>query len=376
MVDVTADTILNDLVNNTQGLNSTNAQFGVRIRDTRSGFDVVNNNYYSRMITRVAPSGTTCAEGGVACAFVNVALPVGIDDPTFRRDSVAVFGTTGGLTATSPGYYNYFALATDRAGNVSPTVSRRASIDVAAPMITGINFPASLPGASNVAFVPNGSDDLEVISGALYLNYPNMAGGPLRYAMYPQVHAPWLATSAATLATPVGNGAAFGAAGFTVPHGFLNGIDVVSGVDSTPPVAVSGTYAPTAVLAQFYDIKREEATLAGATPDSSGTFRGCHPAGADPHGRDSVPGGWCWTVVHQGMRRHFGYFDPVGSPDEHCDHQPTVPAGRVLPASRRFVAVPRDDGRSAGNEPDDLRPGFEPVLDLHQPDVHAGAGER
>ncbi len=375
MVDVTADTILNDLVNNTQGLNSTNAQFGVRIRDTRSGFDVVNNNYYSRMITRVAPSGTTCAEGGVACAFVNVALPVGIDDPTFRRDSVAVFGTTGGLTATSPGYYNYFALATDRAGNVSPTVSRRASIDVAAPMITGINFPASLPGASNVAFVPNGSDDLEVISGALYLNYPNMAGGPLRYAMYPQVHAPWLATSAATLATPVGNGAAFGAAGFTVPHGFLNGIDVVSGVDSTPPVAVSGTYAPTAVLAQFYDIKREEATLAGATPDSSGTFvAAILPAQLTAGTPFSAVGVGQWYI--KGCGAISGTSIQSEARNEHCDHQPTVPAGRVLPASRRCVAVPRDDGRSAGNEPDDLRPGFEPVLDLHQPDVHAGAGQR
>lgn len=275
VIDVSKDSILNDLVNNTQGLNSTNAMFGVRIRDTRSGFDVLNNNYYFRKITRVAPSGTACAEGsGGACAFVNPVggIPVGTDDPTYRRDSVLVYGTTGALTATSPGYYKYFTYAVDRAGNVSPTLTRRASIDVAAPAITGINFPATLPGASNVAFVPNGSDDLEVISGALYLGYPNMAGGPLRYAMFPPVHAPWLATTAAELATPVGNGAAFGSVGWTVPHGFLNGIDVVSPADSTPPVAVSATYAPTGVMAQFYDIKREEATLAGATPDSSFTF--------------------------------------------------------------------------------------------------------
>ncbi len=277
VVSTTKDSTLNDLVANNQPLTSVNALFGVRIRDTRSGFDVVNNNYYHRKITRLAPSGTTCAEGGVSCAYVDVALAVGNDDPTFRRDTLPVYGTTGGLSATSPGYYTYSAYTTDRAGNSSAAVSKKAAIDIAAPQVTGINFPAVLAGASQVAFVPNGQDDLEVNNGALYLTYPNMPGGALRYSSYPAIDAPWNST----LATPVGNGAAFGAGGFTVPHGFLNGIDVVCSAvalpdcaanDSTPPANVSLTYAPTGVAAQFYDIKHLVAPLAGTTPDSSGLF--------------------------------------------------------------------------------------------------------
>ncbi|MFN8571825.1 MAG: Ig-like domain-containing protein [Gemmatimonadaceae bacterium] len=304
----TKDSTLNDLVASYGTVTSLTALYGVRIRDERSGFDIVNNNYYHRKITRLAPSGTTCAEGGVGCAYVDVALAVGNDDPTFRRDSLPVFGTTGGLTGTSPGYYTFSAWTNDRAGNSSTAVSKKAAIDIAAPQVTGINFPAVLAGASNVAFVPNGQDDLEVNNGALYLTYPNMPGGALRYSSYAAIDAPWNST----LATPVGNGAAFGAAGFSVPHGFLNGIDVVcsaaiplvcAGNDSTPPLTVSATYAPTFVASQFYDIKHLAAAtaLTGATPDSSGLFSApLLPGTTTPGTPFSVVGVGQWYVFDVG----------------------------------------------------------------------------
>jgi hypothetical protein len=284
VVAANEDSILNDLVANTQGLTSaTPALFGVRLRDSRSGFDTLNNNFLFRRITRLAPSGTTCAEGGTACAFVNPPAlpPVGNDDQTYRRDSLPVFGLTALLTPTTPGYYTYETFVRDRAGNQSPTVTKRAAIDITAPQITGLNPNFTvLVGASTVSWTPIGSDDLEDTHVSLYLNYPNMTGGMLRYPGHSvadrvsildpgfTVDAPWNTT----LATPVGPNQPFGAAGFAIPHGWLNGIDVVSAVDSTPPVAVSATYGPTAAAAQFYDIKRLEATLGGATPDSSGLF--------------------------------------------------------------------------------------------------------
>jgi hypothetical protein len=284
VVAANEDSILHDAVANDQGITSaTPALFGSRIRDERSGFDTLNNDYLFRRITRLAPSGTTCAEGGVSCAFVPVLNPpVALlpDDPTFRRDSVPVYGTTGGLSATSPGYYTYETFVIDRAGNQSPTVTKRAAIDITAPLITGLNPNFTvLVGASTVSWTPIGQDDLEDTHVALYLNYPNMPGGMLRYPGNVQgmpgfvVDAPWNTT----LATPVGPSQPFGAAGFAIPHGWLNGIDVVNPADSTPPAAVSATYGPTLAAAQFYDIKRLENTLGGAgdggvTPDSSGLF--------------------------------------------------------------------------------------------------------
>jgi hypothetical protein len=293
------DSVLHNVTPNNQPLTSVNALFGVRIRDTRSGFDTLNQNYYYRKISRLFPVGqfaqTGCAEGlAPDCDFLTgIQLQVDPSDPTYRYHTIPVYGVSGGYTSTSAGYYTFFAYALDRAGNYSPQVNKQAAIDIVAPQVTGINFPASLPGASQVAFVPNGSDDLEVISGALYLTYPNMTGGPLRYSSFSNLDSPWNST----LATPVGNGAPFGSAGFTVPHGFLNGIDVVNAADSTPPVAVSGTYAPTLVGAQFYDIKHGVVALAGASPDSSGVFNaGILPAQLQPGTPFSAVGVGQWYI--------------------------------------------------------------------------------
>ena len=274
--------ILHDVVLVTApvALNSTNALFGVRMRDTRSGFDTLAAGTLSglfKQIVRFAPPGpgtTTCAFGGTACAFVRDTARVDITDPTFRRDTIAVYGS---LTASTPGYYTYSAYSVDRALNRSlSTITRQIAIDVAAPIITGLPVPASLVGAQPLSIIPTGLDDLEVWKAAGYLNYPNM-GAQLHFpfSILPVYGTPF----DNVLATPVGFLGVIGAAGVTLPINFLRGIDLVQGADSAPPAAVSATYAPNSMGAQFYDIKRSTTAFTAATPDSSGVINSIIPAG-------------------------------------------------------------------------------------------------
>ncbi len=68
---------------------------------------------------------------------------------------------------------------------------------------------------------------------------------------------------------------------------------MVSGVDSTPPAVVSATYGPTFVGAQFYDIKRMEATLGWGNAGFVWLVRRPDPAGAAHSGHDfSVRSVW------------------------------------------------------------------------------------
>ncbi|MBL0169150.1 MAG: Ig-like domain-containing protein [Gemmatimonadaceae bacterium] len=169
-------------------INSTNALFGARYRDERAGFRT--DNHGTRGLTRWAPaaspllsnvsvssqqitSGTrTLNYDGVAGNQESV---VDAFDPTFRRDSIAIFGNNGGAAAT-PGYYFYNITVIDRAGNFS-SVNRTAAIDITSPQVTGVTIPAVLQGGSQLTFNPTGSDDLEALDGDLFLQYPTMANG-------------------------------------------------------------------------------------------------------------------------------------------------------------------------------------------------------
>jgi uncharacterized protein YjdB len=253
-------------------INSTNALFGVRYRDERSGFQ--QSNHGTRSLTRWAPAASPllsnvsvateeiCAGSrtlnfdGVTGVLVgpncfNQESVVDAGDPTYRRDSIAIFGNNNATTATSPGYYYYTVRVVDRAGNFS-VVNRTAAIDITSPMVTGVTIPAVLQGGSQLTFNPTGVDDLEAIDGDLFLNYPTMAtagdaaadptvianqNGRLRYRRnhFTDWHGSWLGatrntvvtTSDGLLSTPFGPGAALSSNGLRLPIGFYQRLEVV-----------------------------------------------------------------------------------------------------------------------------------------------------
>jgi hypothetical protein len=228
------------------GVTSEDAVFGVRYTDERSGFDVdAGDEPQYRRITRLAPSGDMCALGTEpGCGYERVLAAIETDefdvategaDPRFRRDTVSI---TGELDQDTPGYYTYETYVVDRAGNQSAIITKRAAVDVTDPNITGISIPATMAGGSQtVAFIPTGTDDLEVLFADLALRYPDLIDGTSgsgflrwRRQMFTPYGAPW--DNAIT--TPVGPGAA-GAAGqsLIVPNHFISRIELVDN-DSTP----------------------------------------------------------------------------------------------------------------------------------------------
>lgn len=253
-------------------VNSTNALFGVRYRDERAGFNQTNHG--SRSLTRWAPAasplltnvsvateeicagtrtlnfdGVTALIAGPSC--FNQESVVDAGDPTFRRDSISIFGNDNTGTAASPGFYFYTITVVDRAGNFR-TVNRSAAIDITSPQVTGVTIPAVLQGGAQLTFNPTGVDDLEALDGDLFLDYPTMAAagdnaadltvianqnGRLRYRRnwFTDWHGAWLGGSRNVvvtasdnlLSTPFGPGAALSSNGLQLPIGFYQRLEVV-----------------------------------------------------------------------------------------------------------------------------------------------------
>jgi hypothetical protein len=344
------DSILHNAVANTQGLitaaGPTQALFGARYRDTRSGFgnilDPVPAGGIFQRIGRLGNGGTTVATGGVVtvCGSAGWAQffgVVGLDDPTYLRDSLPV---VGGLATSTPGLYSYATCARDRANNVSPVVTKMALVDITAPQITGLAIPAILTGGAQIAFTPTGLDDQEVNQGGLYFTYPNLAGispsGAANRLFFPPFNAdsspgtlnfwyegadlpigsavpsPNPARAGAfngTICSPVGPAAPCGAPPkLTAPIGFLLGIDIAVG--GVPPAAVSATYKPDSVGAMLFDAKRLEATLKGTSPDSS--VFGADPVLTVPLLPGLIAAGTPFPAIGVGNWAVFGVGTPAG----------------------------------------------------------------
>lgn len=269
IVRPTLDTLdLTKILNNADpvtaaNITAANGLFGVRHRDTRSGFDTstvvgVQSGLFRR-ITRLAPAGVTCALGGTSCVFRrDSAGYIDLSDPTYRRDTTDVYGTYApAVDSDSTGYYTYEAYVVDRAGNVSPTITKTIAVDIQAPQITGLGIPAVLTGGSTVAFTPTGTDDLEVIDGSLTLRYPSMGGTAVGDSLlhFPRTFFADIKTpfGGAPLANVIGLSGQFGQNGLTLPFGFIRTLAVVDADSSGPTLAAS--VKPTSVGAQLNDIK-------------------------------------------------------------------------------------------------------------------------
>jgi hypothetical protein len=250
------------------GVNQTDFYFGTRYRDTRSGFNITNHG--TRTVRRWAPNVTPL--------FTNVATvttvatrqmnfsggtgnPVENEDPTFRRDSISIYGfgpISGTSTATAlvdnpaVGYYQYDVTITDRAGNTASN-TQRAVIDTDSPVITGVQIPSVL-GATGTAtavaqfFRPTGTDDVEAFDADLFLRYPalgmigdstinsTVAAGAARLRFrrdkFANMHNPWDVFTDGLLSTPFGPGAALSDAGITMPIPTIRGIEATDSTDS------------------------------------------------------------------------------------------------------------------------------------------------
>jgi uncharacterized protein YjdB len=256
----------------------TDFYFGIRYRDTRSGFNI--NNHGTRTVKRFAPNATPLTSNVAVVTTVDTRTmnfvggtgnPVESEDPTYRRDSITIYGrgplagssTNFPLLASSVvpvGYMQYDITLTDRAGNTN-AYRQRAVIDRTSPQVTGVLIP-SVFGASGTAtavqqtFIPTGSDDVEAFDTDLFLRYPAFAiagdssigsvvtagsarvkfrrerGGQSGFANF---HNPWQVFSDTLLSTPYGPGAALSSAGMTMPIASLRGIEPVDSTDS--PIA-------------------------------------------------------------------------------------------------------------------------------------------
>ena len=263
--------------------NLTDFNFGVRYRDTRSGFNITNHG--TRTVTRWAPNATPLTSNAAVLSTISsrtmnflggTGNPVETEDPTYRRDSVTIYGrgplaniTALSLTASAlvpVGYYQYQLSLVDRALNTTsfatnPATRQRAVIDRTSPQITGVTIPA-VWGATGTAtaiaqsFGPTGTDDLEAFDTDLFLRYPafDFAGdgsiGSLVSANAARVkfrrergglqgfanfQNPWDVFTTTLLSTPFGPGAVLSNAGMLMPIPSIRGIEPVDPTDA--PIA-------------------------------------------------------------------------------------------------------------------------------------------
>ncbi|MCC6242321.1 MAG: Ig domain-containing protein [Gemmatimonadaceae bacterium] len=262
---------------------ATDFWFGVRYRDSRSGFNI--NNHGSRTVKRYAPNATPLNSNvGVVTTVDSRTMnfiggsgnPVETEDPTYRRDSITVYGR-GGLSGTSGtqnpavassavlvGYYQYDLSLVDRALNTS-TYRQRSVVDRTSPEVTLTQGPAVF-GASGTAtavaqsFIPTGTDDLEAFDSDLFMRYAafDMVGdgsiGSLTSTLpanranrvkfrrerggqpgFANWHNVWQVFSDTLLSTPFGPGAALSSNGMLMPIPSLRGVEPVDSTDA--PVA-------------------------------------------------------------------------------------------------------------------------------------------
>ncbi len=154
--------------------------FAVEAIDDRSGLPSGRVGVTLRRFAQPSPANSftgtfTCVIGtGAACTPVfrdfDTVLP---DD--FRRTSVLVDDGTG-----VEGYYLFAATAQDRAGNVSVPRTRKALIDLgtdaSAPAMTGLGVSGVFRGNEPAAFVALATDNIELRTGGLLVQYPNLPG--------------------------------------------------------------------------------------------------------------------------------------------------------------------------------------------------------
>lgn len=281
--------------------NATDFYFGTRYRDERSGFNITNHG--TRTVKRFAPAASPVLSDVAVVTTISTRTlsfvggtgnPVETEDPTFRRDSVTIYGagplggstglgtgTNSALTANpAPGYYLYAFTVTDRAGN-SSSLNERAVIDATSPIVTGTTVPPLFGVNSGTAvaqqFNPTGTDDVEAVDFDLFLRYQAMGmvgdsssgstvingGSRIRFRRdkFANPHNAWAVFGDTLLNTPFGPSAALSANQVTMPIASIRGMEPVDSTDA--PIAYGvGTavnpftgFKPNAVGVYAFDVR-------------------------------------------------------------------------------------------------------------------------
>lgn len=322
------DSVYSTLAPTYGSTDATNAVFGVRFTDSRSGFfncatgvnclaaglGLNRGGNYQIVRRRVPPSVSVTNDALVESLVFNssssnanillstqtgaITASVYGPDNSIREFFVPIFGDATRASATiaptiaasQAGYYTFTGTIVDRAGNTATIAQRSVAIDNASPSISGITVPPVLQGGAAVAFTPTGTDDLEVISADLGLIYPQLGlaagNGPvvvgqptmIRFRRVPHFspsfnlglfHNPFQAITDNKLATPVGPGTLLGSAGLPVPMPFLSAIETVDAGNAplAPGVpTLTAGLKPTGVTARLFDIRSTVDAVSGAGP--------------------------------------------------------------------------------------------------------------
>lgn len=88
---------------------------------------------------------------------------------------VSVLGVGPNPNFSAEGYWGYASRVTDRAGNPSTTLFRKAAVSTITPFATGLTVPATL-SATAFAFGPTFADSAEVVRQSLQIAYPELLG--------------------------------------------------------------------------------------------------------------------------------------------------------------------------------------------------------
>jgi hypothetical protein len=166
----------------------------------------------------------------------------------FRQTSVLVDDSSG-----IEGYYQFTATAQDQAGNISAPRSKRALIDAgtgaSAPSMSGLGLTRVLVGNEPAAFLALASDNVELRSGGVMVQYPNLPGSSQMLAYgTPFAGGTSLGVSFDTLLTSPIAGTH---PAFTVPK-FIRSLEVVDTLHR-PPTGVGTTVKPNGVNAWVTD---------------------------------------------------------------------------------------------------------------------------
>jgi uncharacterized protein YjdB len=245
--------------------------FGVEAIDDRAGFGPLPVRASITRLAQPNPPGltsgtTTCALGTLvtgACApdtLAFEALPLG---DAYRRLSVPVDNGSG-----VEGYYTYAASVVDQAGNSASVTPRSILFDqgtgASAPMISSISFPALMRGNQPVTFLPNATDNVELISASLLVAYPNLPTA--RFIGYESTAQPpargFVAIGAPfdnVLTSPLTSGSVF-----TIPQ-FIRALEIVDGADQPQPYNAA-TVKPDSVNAVVRDATGDLGGTAATLP--------------------------------------------------------------------------------------------------------------
>ena len=320
------------------GANPTDFYFGARYRDTRSGFNI--SNHGSRIVRRFRPNATPLLTNRavidtVSSRTMNFAggfgNPVENEDPTFRRDSVTIYGfgpisgtSAGTALVNSPatGYYQYDVVLRDRAGN-SSTLRQRAVIDNTSPVITGVQLPAVF-GATGTGMAvqqavrPTGTDDVEAFDSDIFMRYPalgmigdstvnsTVAAGAARLRFRRNTianwHNPWMVFEDTLLSTPFGPGAALSDAGMTLPIPTIRGLEATDSTDSPVQWSAVSPVTSATVLRDFVGFKPNQLGIYAFDVRASKQGAWLAPYAADPsyanHGMTNM---FASTVLRPGV---------------------------------------------------------------------------